>query len=54
MLVFEFLKLGDRRTRKYKDIEFIVDVFNHKYGRESKEVKYLLNKEVLNVIGYKI
>ena len=54
MLVKEFLKYGDKRTRKYKDVEFIVNECNHIYGKESKEVKDLLNKEVVYVIGYEI
>lgn len=54
MRVSQFLKSADKRTRKYKDVEFLVDVFTHKYGRESKELKALLDIEVVNVIEYEI
>jgi len=55
MKVYKFMaEIADRRTKKYKDLEFMLDCLEHKYGKESKEVAEFFDKDVVDVIGYEI
>ena len=55
MRVYKYMaEVADRRTKKYKDLEFMLDCLVNKHGKESKEVNEFFDKEVVDVIGYEI
>lgn len=52
MTVREFLKVGDKRKKIYKDVKDYVEIIKHHSGTE--EAKKVINKEVVEIIGINI
>lgn len=49
MTVREFLKVGDKRKKIYRDVKDYVEIIKHHKGTEEAEkVKY---KEVVDIVG---
>lgn len=49
MTVREFLKIGDKRKRIYRDVKDYVNIIKHNKGTE--EAEKVKNKEVVDIIG---
>ena len=49
MTIREFLKVGDKRKKIYRDVEDYVEIIKHHNGTEAAEK--VKNKEVVEVIG---
>lgn len=52
MTVREFLKVGDKRKKIYKDVKDYVEIIKHHNGTE--EAEKVKNKEVIEIIGINI
>jgi hypothetical protein len=50
MKVSDFIKIGDKRTKKYKDIAFLIDCLESEYGKDSQIVKDTYNEQVEEVL----
>lgn len=49
MTVREFLKVGDKRKKIYRDVKDYVEIIKHHNGTE--EAENVKNKEVVDIIG---
>lgn len=52
MTVREFLKVGDKRKKIYKDVKDYVEIIKHHNGTE--EAEKVKSKEVIEIIGVDI
>jgi hypothetical protein len=52
MTVREFLKVGDKRKKTYRDVKDYVEIIKHHNGTE--EAEKVKDKEVVEIIGVSI
>lgn len=52
MSVRDFLRVGDKRTKKYRDVKDYVEIIKHHKGIE--EAEKVKDKEVVEIIGVSI
>lgn len=52
MVVREFLKVGDKRKKIYRDVKDYVEIIKHHSGAE--EAEKVKDKEVVEIIGVSI
>lgn len=51
MTVKDFLKYGDKRTKKYKDVKLYIDIVKHHKGTTAANQEE--QKQVIDIIGIK-
>ena len=52
MTVREFLKVGDKRKKIYRDVKDYVEIIKHHNGTE--EARQVENKQVVEIVGIAI